>query len=100
MWAISTANQAGKVIGIVISLMVLQRMLREFGLIDTLARLLWPLLWVLGLPHRVAFLWIVANTLGLAYGAGVMIDEKQRGRISPRRRPTAEPLRGDLPLSA
>jgi hypothetical protein len=35
-----------------------------------------------GLPAKTAFLWIVANTLGLAYGAAVMIDEVEAGKIS------------------
>lgn len=28
---------------------------------------------ILGVPKDAAFLWIVANTLGLAYGAGILI---------------------------
>ncbi len=83
-WAVGTAVLAGKVIGIVVGLMILQRALREFGLIRLLARALSPLLWVAGLPRRVAFLWIVANTLGLAYGAAVILEEA-RGQGLDRR---------------
>jgi hypothetical protein len=40
------------------------------------------LLVVFGLPARTSFLWIVANVLGLAYGAAIMIEETERGKIS------------------
>ncbi len=40
------------------------------------------MLWLLGLPRNTAFLWIVANTLGLAYGAAVLIDETASGQIT------------------
>jgi hypothetical protein len=41
-----------------------------------------PVLAVFGLPAKTSFLWIVANTLGLAYGAAVMIDETESGKIT------------------
>ncbi len=83
-WATATAALVGKVIGIVVGLMVLQRVLKEFGVIGFLSRVLYPVLWLLGLPHKTAFLWIVANTLGLAYGAAVMIEETATGEIDRR----------------
>ncbi len=83
-WAVGMLYLAGKVFAIVIGLMILQRLLREFGLIPLLGKLFYPLLWLLGLPRRCAFLWIVANTLGLAYGAGVIVEEVSRHDITPR----------------
>jgi spore maturation protein SpmB len=80
-WAIDTAWLAGKVIGIVMGLMVLQRVLKEFGIIRVLSQLLFPVLWLLGLPRRTAFLWIVANVLGLAYGAAVILEEAESGAL-------------------
>ena len=41
----------------------------------------YPLM-LLGVPHEAAFLWIVANTLGLAYGAGVIVDHVESGRLT------------------
>jgi spore maturation protein SpmB len=83
-WAIDTAWLAGKVIGIVMGLMVLQRVLKEFGIIRGLSRLLFPVLWLLGLPRRTAFLWIVANVLGLAYGAAVILEEADSGALDKK----------------
>ena len=35
-----------------------------------------------GLSPRTAFLWLVSNTLGLAYGAGIMIEEAEKGETT------------------
>jgi hypothetical protein len=43
-----------------------------------------PVLAIFGLPAKTSFLWIVANTLGLAYGAAVMIDETESGKITKK----------------
>jgi hypothetical protein len=81
-WALGTAWLVGKILLLVVGLTVLQRALSEFGLVEVLSRLLFPVLWLLGLPRRTAFLWIVANTLGLAFGAAVIIDEANSGELS------------------
>ena len=83
-WAIDTAWLAGKVIALVMGLMVLQRVLKEFGIIGVLSKLLFPVLWLLGLPRRTAFLWIVANVLGLAYGAAVILEEADSGALDKK----------------
>jgi spore maturation protein SpmB len=82
-WAIDTGWLAGKVIAIVMGLMILQRVLKEFGVIAGLSRVLFPVLWLLGLPRRTAFLWIVANVLGLAYGSAVILEESRSGALDP-----------------
>ena len=83
-WLISIGHLCLKVILLVIALMILQRILEEFGVSRWLTRWLRGPLIVLGLPPRTAFLWIVANTLGLAYGAGIIIDHVERGRLTQR----------------
>lgn len=35
-----------------------------------------------GLPQKTAFLWVVSNTLGLAYGSGIMIEEAEKGETT------------------
>ena len=83
-WMIGSAKLIGKVLVLVAALMILQKILAEFGIARHLARVLYPALLVLGLPRSTAFLWIAMNTLGLAYGAGVLMEEVQSGRISRR----------------
>ncbi len=82
LWFISTSVLCVKIIVLITLLMILQRLLEEFGITRILSHIMKYPLSLLGIPHEAAFLWIVANTLGLAYGAGVMIDHVQRGRLS------------------
>lgn len=63
---------------------ILQQLLREFSLIEKVTRPLRPFMRVIGLPHQTSFLWVVMNTLGLAYGGSVLISEIERGEIAPR----------------
>jgi hypothetical protein len=81
-WIKSTVLLIIKMFAIIMSLSVVQRILAEFGVIRVLSKLFRPLLVVFGLPARTSFLWIVANVLGLAYGAAIMIEETERGKIS------------------
>ena len=81
-WALGMGRLSVKILLIIFGLMIAQRLLDTAGITHGLARALkYPLI-VLGVPPEAAFLWVVANTLGLAYGAGVIIDHVQRGRIS------------------
>jgi spore maturation protein SpmB len=81
-WAISTLLLITKMVILIFGLSILQRLLSEFGVIGLLSKLFRPLLMIFGLPARTSFLWIVANVLGLAYGAVVMIEETEAGKIS------------------
>lgn len=81
-WLKSTGWLIGKIAVFATGVMVLQRILDEFGLMPWLARVLAPPLMLMGLPRRTVFLWIVANTLGLAYGAGVIIEETKLGKFT------------------
>jgi len=83
-WALDTLKIAIPMVLLVYSLTVVQRLLAEFGVIRYIAKLLRPVMVFFGLPPKTAFLWIVANTLGLAYGAAVMIDEVEAGKISEK----------------
>ena len=83
-WLVSTFWLVLKITTLIFSLSIIQRLLSEFGVINFLAKVLRPLLAVFGLPAKTAFLWIVANILGLAYGAAVMLDESKSGKIGQR----------------
>lgn len=73
-----------KVVLIITVLMIVQRLLEEFGILRWLSSLLGPLMSVLGLPRQLAFLWLVGNTLGLAYGSAVLMDYAQQGKLTER----------------
>jgi hypothetical protein len=80
-WGLSTGKLCLKIVVIVLSVMVAQRLLDEFKLTDFLSRLFAPLMRFLGLPRQASFLWIVINTVGYAYGAGIIQEEVQAGRM-------------------
>lgn len=80
-WMSSSLELILKISLLVSLLMILQKMLEEFRLIQLITRPLKPLLKLMGLPPATSFLWVVANTLGLAYGSAVMMEEVKQGRI-------------------
>lgn len=83
-WALGALKLSVKMTVLIFSLNLLQKILAETGVIRLLSRLLRPLLAVFGLPSRCSFLWIVANILGLAYGAAAMLEEVERGKLEQR----------------
>ncbi|MDO5443067.1 MAG: nucleoside recognition protein [Bacteroidia bacterium] len=83
-WFLSTLKLLALMTAIIFALNILQRLFTEFGIMDVIARIFKPLMYVLGLPANVTFLWLVANIVGLGYGAAVMLDEVSLGRLSER----------------
>jgi hypothetical protein len=81
-WLSTTIWLILRMLILIVLLNVFQRLLSEFGVIGILSKLLRPVLKIFGLPAKTSFLWIVANILGLAYGAAVMIEETEQGKIS------------------
>ncbi len=81
-WLVDTLKLVVPMVLLVFSLTIFQRLLSEFGVIRYIAKFLRPVMKFFGLPPKTAFLWIVANILGLAYGAAVMIDEAREGKVS------------------
>ncbi len=71
-----------KIVILVNLLLIIQKILNEFGLIKWILMPFAPLLKVMGLPSSTGFLWIVANTLGLGYGGAIMINESEEGKLS------------------
>ena len=81
-WCLSTLKLVIKMLVLIFSLNILQRVLKEYGIIQWLCDRLEPVMIFFGLPANTAFLWIVANTLGLAYGSSVILDELQLNHVS------------------
>lgn len=83
-WGRSMLELLPMMFALILSLNILQQILREFGLIEKLTRPLSPLMKVMGLPTQTSFLWVVMNSLGLAYGGAVLIAEIGSNEISRR----------------
>jgi spore maturation protein SpmB len=71
-----------KVALIINGLIILQNILREYKWLDAIAKAFAPLMRIFGLSPNVSFLWFVAQTLGLAYGSAVMIEEVETHAVS------------------
>lgn len=83
-WLLSTLKLCVMMTAIIFALNILQRLLSEFGVMKVISVALTPLMYFFGLPAKTAFLWLVANIVGLSYGAAAMLDEIERGAISSR----------------
>jgi hypothetical protein len=83
-WMISSFRLILKIVLLITLLMILQAILQEFRLIEFLTKPLTPILKIMGLPASASFLWVVANTLGLAYGSAVMMEEINQNRITKK----------------
>lgn len=83
-WGLSTLRLTLKIIVIVLAIMVAQRLLEEFRVMDFLSRLFAPLMKFFGLPSGSSFLWIVINIVGYAYGAGIVTEEIESGKMKPQ----------------
>ena len=83
-WALGAARLLLKIYAIVLSLTVGTELMRAYGLFEAISRSLRPAMRFLALADSVALLWLTATVLGLAFGAGLIIDEsKEPGRFRP-----------------
>ncbi|MDR2808715.1 MAG: transporter [Spirochaetaceae bacterium] len=81
-WLIDTAKLIVKIVLIIFAIIFLQKLLDEFGIMRFLGQITSPLMRIIGLPEKCAYLWIVIELVGLAYGSGVLIEEVNSGAIS------------------
>lgn len=79
---IGNAVSIAKIALIVISLMIIVEILREFGLMNRIMDLLHPPMKILGMNRKTSFVAAVGLILGLAYGAGLIIDEAKAKTFS------------------
>ncbi|WP_065218197.1 MULTISPECIES: nucleoside recognition domain-containing protein [Butyricimonas] len=81
-WLESSLLLCVKIVLVITGLMILQRVLEEFGVLKILSSMLSPLMRVFGLNPDVAFLWLVGNTVGLAYGSAIMLECAKEGKLA------------------
>ena len=82
IWGVSQIKMSLMVVLIIYSLMVVQRMLEAYRLLDPLSRLLSPLMAVFGLPRHSSYMWLVGNVLGISYGYAVMLELEEKGLVT------------------
>ena len=70
-----------KIMVIVVLLMIFHELLEKLNIIRTISKIIYPIMLVLGLSKNAATLWIISNTLGLAYGGGVLVSYVREKKI-------------------
>jgi len=83
-WGLSTLKLVVKILVLVLVIMIGQRLMEEFRIMDFLSRLTAPAMRVFGLPHNASFLWIILNVVGYAYGAGIIMERVKDGKMKPQ----------------
>ena len=81
-WVLSQVKMSLMVMLIIFTLMVVQRMLEAYRLLDSLSRLLSPLMLFFGLPRHASYMWLVGNVLGISYGSAVMSELEEKGLVT------------------
>lgn len=81
-WSIDMFFLGLKIITLVSTLFIFQNLLEEFGVIAWLSKVMRPLMKILGLPESTSVSLIVVNTIGLAYGAAVILDQIDKGNMN------------------
>ena len=83
-WAAGAGALILKIFLIVAGLMIVTELMRAYGLFQALERPMRPIMRLMGLSERVTFLWLTAAFLGIAYGAGLIVQEaRENGRYQP-----------------
>lgn len=82
VWALTTGRTILRITVVVVLIMVAQRFLKHSGVLPRVARVCEPVVVAFGLPRSTAFLWLVGNTLGLTFGAAVILEEREAGDLA------------------
>jgi len=81
-WCLSSIKMIVMICALIYGLMIIQRVMDSYGIINKLVSPLRPLMRFFGLPENSAYLWLVGNILGISYGSAAMIDLEENGQIT------------------
>jgi Fe2+ transport system protein B len=82
-WLGGMLSVCAKILVIVIGVMTLIELMKEFNLVEMFVRLFAPVLRIMGLHQRAGVLWLTGVLFGLAYGGAVIVEESRNLRLSP-----------------
>lgn len=81
-WAISTGGLMIRILGIVMTIMILLEFSATLKWTDYAHRVFRPLMRIMRLSDRTATLWLTSAVFGLMYGGAVIIDEAKKGNLT------------------
>lgn len=82
--ALGIARNVGILVLIIVPLMIVIEFLREYRVIDWVARVCEPFCRLLGLSREAAVPLMSGIVFGINYGAGLMLDAAREGRLTAR----------------
>lgn len=83
-WATGQAQNLLSVFLIILGLLMLMRLLQKLRIIDTMNRVLRPLLKLIGIGPKASAITVIGLTLGISYGGGLIIREARSGHIDKK----------------
>ncbi|ALS99822.1 hypothetical protein [Lacimicrobium alkaliphilum] len=83
-WATDQLLTIGAIFFIILTLVSLLWLLRKLGIEKLLHWALFPLLRLLGIGREAANITIIGITMGLSFGAGILLNEVGKGKLSKR----------------
>lgn len=83
-WVTDQLLTIGAIFFIILTLVSLLRLLRKLGIEKLLHWALFPLLRLLGIGREAANITIVGITMGLSFGAGILLNEVGKGKLGKR----------------
>jgi len=81
-WGKATGGLTLKIFFIIIAVLTILELLKGFGIIERIVKVLSPVLRIMGLSNRVAVLWVTAAIFGISYGGAVIVEEVKKGAIT------------------
>ncbi|MBD3896908.1 hypothetical protein IEI94_13710 [Halomonas sp. ML-15] len=83
-WGMAQATTLATIFVVILVLMGFLRLLRWLRVERLIHKLLYPLLRLLGIGPAAANITVIGMTLGLSFGAGLLLREARSGRLTPR----------------
>jgi len=83
-WALDQLRMLGWIFVVIAALMALLRLLRILGIERLMHGLLAPVLGLIGIRKEAGNITVIGTTLGLSFGAGLLIREARSGALSRR----------------
>ncbi|MDX5433378.1 MAG: hypothetical protein LPK20_07395 [Halomonas sp.] len=83
-WLQGQAITLATIFVVILALMAFLKLLRRLGVERLIHKLLYPLLRLLGIGPAAANITVIGITLGLSFGAGLLLREAHSGRLTPR----------------
>jgi hypothetical protein len=81
-WFLATLSLFVKILIIIIAIMILLEIMRNYNIIEYIVKILNPFLKILGLEKKVGIMWLTAVVFGLSYGAAVIVSETKNGSFT------------------